>query len=471
VKSLALHDILRQIGIDNVERFENITIGQVMDETKKDIEDHTLLFHRDREPIKGKYWRNNRSVAVVTDRPENCKDLGDSIVLIPTDQLEAAYWKFIAYYRSLFDIPVIGITGTCGKTTTKEMIRHVLRAEGYRVKSTWMSMNSKSVNLRYLTSIEDDTEVAVFEMPVVYPGYLKETCATFQPQIRILLNIGVHHLADSETPEAYMKAKAEIAEDMDPVNGTLIMNMDDERVMQAVDVGSLRNVVYFGKSPDAHYRAAHIRYGDGGMNFTLTHSGVDYDAYVHGYGVHNVDNALAAIAALTLTGVDIKAAVQQLASFKQVKEHLEVKEGAGGCTIIDNTWNSSSLSMYTALQVLQALSEGKQSIALLGYIPQLGDGPYAIEQYEAMGRQAMDTNVGILIVVGDEARDIGIGAFKAGMSPANVYFCRTGDDVYDIVAPHLHADTVILLEVTHRVMTKSTFRALKLKLLPNCDDE
>src|SRR5207253_8245823 len=110
-----------------------------------------------------------------------------------------------------------------------EIIRQILR-EDYKVKATWMSMNSMSVNLRYLTGIDDETEVAIFEMPVAYPGYLRVACRCFQPQIRVLLNIGIHHLADCETPEEYMKAKGEIVEGLDPINGTLILNADDENI-------------------------------------------------------------------------------------------------------------------------------------------------------------------------------------------------------------------------------------------------
>ncbi|WP_246197122.1 Mur ligase family protein [Cytobacillus depressus] len=89
------------------------------------------------------------------------------------------------------------------------MIRQILRKD-YKVKSTWRSMNSDVWNMDYLTDIDDSTEVAVYEMPVADPSYLRFACKFFQPQIRILLNIGVHHLADCETPEEYMKAKGEM---------------------------------------------------------------------------------------------------------------------------------------------------------------------------------------------------------------------------------------------------------------------
>lgn len=464
MRDLALEEILTQTGGDVLHGSGNPIIKHVMDYSAKDIEDHTLVIHMDRERIRGKYWKYNKSIVIITDRPDLCTGLGDQVILIRTDDLEDAYWKFIGYYRKLFDIPIIGITGTCGKTTTKEMIRQILRKD-YKVKATWMSMNSMSVNLHYLTGIDDQTEVAVFEMPVAYPGYLRVACRCFQPQIRLLLNIGVHHLADCESPEEYMKAKGEIVEGLDPINGTLILNADDENIKKVIDERKYQNVVYFGMSERSHFRAKNSRYTEGGMNFTLEYKGESYEAFVPGYGAHNIYNALAAIAAVSLLGIDIPTSIQRLALFEQVEEHLEMKQGTNGCIVLDDSWNSSPLSMAAALQVLKELSNGKTTIALLGYMPQLGEGPHASQQYEEMGKKAAETGVDVLVAVGEEAEGIGKAALKIGMDPDRVHFCQTGDEVYEVLHPHLNDQTIILLKVTHRVMKKPTFKALRKKII------
>lgn len=454
-----------QIGGHVLHESGNPVIKNVKNRSRKQIKDHTLVFHLDRDRIRGKYWEHNRSIAIVSDDPDQCTDIGEHIVLIKVENVKEAYWKFIDYYRNLFQIPIIGVTGTCGKTTTKEMISQIL-CEDYNVEATWMSMNSKSVNLRYLTSIDDETDVAVFEMPVCYPGYLRTACKYFQPYIRILLNIGVHHLADCETPEDYMKAKAEIVEGLDPVRGTLILNADDENIKKMVDVSHLQRVIYFGKSDGVDFQAKNIRYAKDGMKFTLAYQGRDYEVYVPGYGEHNVYNALAAIAAVSFVNVDIPTAIKRLAVFEQVEEHLESKAGVGGCTVFDDTWNSSPLSMATALQVLKDVSQGKTSIALLGYMPQLGDGQYANQEYAKMGEKAKETNVDLLIVVGDEAKEIGRRALELGMDKNKVHFCETGTEIYKILQPCLNEKAVILLKITHRVMVQPSFTELKNKLIP-----
>lgn len=464
MKHIPLSEIVKKINGRVTNGLENPIIKGVTKRTKKNIDDHTLLFHFNRDSIKGKYWNGRQSIAVVTDAPEQCEELGDQILLVEVNSVEEAYWNFIDYYRNLFQIPVIGVTGTCGKTTTKEMITQIL-VKDFNVEGTWMSMNSMSVNLRYLTKIDDETEIAVYEMPVAYPGYLRIACKYFQPQIRILLNIGVHHLADCETPEAYMKAKAEIVEGLDPINGILILNDDDENIKKVVNISPYQNVLYFGKEETAHFQADNIRYGNKGMNFTLIHKGTSYEVFVPGYGEHNVYNALAAIAAVSFAGVGIKTAVERLADFEHVEEHLEVKHGVNECTIIDDSWNSAPLSMETGLQVLKDISSQKTSIALLGYMPQLGEGHFANEQYSIMGEKAVETDVDLLIVVGKEAEKIGLRALELGMDRKKVHFCESGTEIYDIVKPYLKEDTVIYLKITYRVMKQPSFKEMKAKLI------
>jgi UDP-N-acetylmuramoyl-tripeptide--D-alanyl-D-alanine ligase len=465
VKSLPLSEILQQIGGERLQGSGNPIIKQVMNRSKKEIDDHTLVFHLDRDRIRGKYWKHNDSIVIVTDTPEQCTDLGEHIILVKVDAVKEAYWRFVDYYRSLFDLPVIGVTGTCGKTTTKEMIKQILGVDR-NVKATWKSMNSKSVNLRYLLKIDDETAAAVFEMPVVYPGYLRLFCRFFKPQIRILLNIGVHHLSDCDSPDDYMRAKAEIVEEMDPAHDTLILNADDENIRNIVDTSGLQRVFTFGQSENADFRAQQIRYADGGMSFTLVHQGETYDAFVPGYGEYNVYNALAAIAAVSFAGVDIPTAIRRLPSFEQVEEHMEFKTGVNGCTVIDDTWNSSVLSTASGLQVLKDVGQGKKRIALLGYIPRLGEGEYAVQEYAKLGEKAVETDVDLLVVVGAEATEIGRRALELGMDQDKVHFCETGAELDEILQPYLNEQTVILLEITHRVMKQPSFVAFKQKLIP-----
>jgi UDP-N-acetylmuramoyl-tripeptide--D-alanyl-D-alanine ligase len=464
MKHLYLQQIVDQIAGTYVKGSGNPLIKNVVYRPKK-LKDFTLLFYRYHDmDIEKKLFKKYKSLVVVTEQPDKFKDLSEDVIIIKVSNVEKAYWKFITYYRQLFQIPVIGITGTCGKTTTKQMIKHILRKR-YKVHSTFLSNNQRSLNLKYLLGIDDETEAAVFEMPVASPGYLTNTIQYFQPQIRILLNIDVYHLTDSKTPEAYMKAKAEIINGLNPQTGVIILNADDENIKKVLDVTGYQHVIYFGFSDGCHFQAKNVQYAEGGMMFLLEHKNQTYPVFVPGFGKPNVYNALASIAATSSAGMGVKECCDRLSSFEQMNEHLEFHIGAGGCTVIDDTWNAAPLSMASALEVLQESSGTKIKIALLGYMPQLGESDYAVEQYARMGVKAVETQVNHLVIVGDEAAEIGRKALKVGMDPSKVHFCHNGFEIYQLIKPYLNENTALLMKIPHRVMVQDSFQELKQKIL------
>lgn len=464
MKQLFLQDILRQIDGTVIKGSGNPIIKNVTYRPKK-IRHHTLLFYRYKDmTIKNHLFREYESTVVVTDSPDYFKNLDKNVILVKVTNIEDAYWKFVRYYRNLFQIPVIGITGTCGKTTVKQMVKHILRKK-LKVQSTFLSNNQKSLNLKYLLGIDEDTQAAVFEMPVASPGYMTSAIRYFQPQIRILLNIDVYHLKDCKTPEAYMKAKTEIVHELDSKSGIIILNADDDNIKRLLDVSRFEKVIFFGFSDGCHFQAKEVSYADGGMKFILNHQNKTYPVYVPGYGKQNVYNALAAIAAAWSAGLGIQESCERMASFNHVDEHLEIRPGVGGCTIIDDTWNVAPLSMASSLEVLQEVSDSKTKIALLGYMPQLGESEYAKQQYAKIGEKVVETKVDLLFVVNDEAQEIGRKALELGMNPSKVYFCDTEAKIHKILKPYLNKDSIILLKIPHRVMVQDSFRKLKQKIM------
>jgi UDP-N-acetylmuramyl pentapeptide synthase len=121
--------------------------------------------------------------------------------------------------------------------------------------------------------------------------------------------------------------------------------------------------------------------------------------------------------------------------------------------------------MTNALHVMNDMAGSKKKIALLGYMPQLGDGEYAKQEYTRMGEKAIETRVDLLIVVGEDAKEIGKKAIELGMDPGKVYFTENGTEIHQIIHPHLNEEAIVLLKIPHRVMVQETFKELKEKLL------
>ena len=188
-----------------------------------------------------------------------------SIIKVPN--LEAAYWQFIFFYRSQFKLPIVAVTGTSGKTTTKEMIKHILRSK-LNVQTTVASNNSRTAHMNYLLGIDDSTQTAVFETAVGQPGDISLACQYYQPTMGIITNIGSHHLNKCITEEHYIKAKEELVHSITN-NGVLFLNIDDKNTKTLDLTNFSGKVITFGLAKHAQFQADHIRYSGSGMEYTL----------------------------------------------------------------------------------------------------------------------------------------------------------------------------------------------------------
>lgn len=160
----------------------------------------------------------------MTEWAYRLKEVPDGVTIVKVDDMTSAYWKFVEYYRSQFKIPIVAITGTAGKTTTKEMVKHILSSD-YEVVATHLSNNSRTELLQNLLRISEMTNAAVFETAVGAPGDVLGAGRYFKPSIGVITNIGSHHLNYCKTQEGYIEAKAEMLQIVG--KGTLIINADD----------------------------------------------------------------------------------------------------------------------------------------------------------------------------------------------------------------------------------------------------
>lgn len=384
------------------------------------------------------------SFAIITDEPSKYIETFSNAAIVKVKDIRTAYRRFVEYYRGLFDIPVIGVTGTCGKTTTKEMISHIL-SQKMKVKSTYKSYNAQVHHLGYLLDFDDTTEAAVIEMGVAFPGDLKSTCRYFKPQIGVITNIGVDHLNAFGAPEEYIKAKAEFIEGLD-YKGTLIINADDENIKK-IDFSEYQGrLVKYGFDRASQFQIVSLKQHDDGLDFTLKNNGQSFRFFVPGYGEFIVKNAAAAIASACAVGFDIKEAGEALKSFHNVERHFEVKRGINRGLIIDDTWSTNPTSAVEALKVLKSLSDGKKAIAALGKMSLLGKR--SDYYHQKVGEEAAKIGVDELIVIGEEAFDIGKGALIAGMPPEHVHFCTGTEQVFKILKEAINKDSITLIKTS-----------------------
>lgn len=426
MKPIAVNDIKKVLG-------GKILTGPVNWHVEEAIyykrHDHTrrktLLFANRGDTINWKAISNKGPSLVITDQSSiDLKEILPNTTVMQVTSLIQSYWKFIEFYRNQFQIPVVTITGTCGKTTTKDMIKHMLSGF-WKVHASVSSKNEPRRSFPYLMGIDDHTKAAVFEHGLGNSGNIKHQCMIYQPTIGIITNIGVHHLDGCGNLEGYIRAKEEIIGGIKN-GGTLILNADDQNSKKLRIHRFKGKIVYFGVDGKSDFRASQITFGEDGMDFILHVDSSEYSVFVPGYGEHQVSNALAALAAVHEMGIDLKAAISRLKTYKIMDRHLEFSEGKNGSTIIDDTWTNNPTSVEAALKVLDSIGNGKKIILILGDINRLGN--FEKKYHREIGSMVADRNIHTLITIGKKAEEIARQAIREG-SDANI---RIYKDVNEI---------------------------------------
>ncbi|WP_391206851.1 UDP-N-acetylmuramoyl-tripeptide--D-alanyl-D-alanine ligase [Psychrobacillus sp. L4] len=403
---------------------------------------NSLMFVSRSDAVNWNEINNKGPSLVITDKPfSELKNALSNTSVIKVKSLVQAYWKFMDYYRNLFQIPVVAITGTCGKTTTKEMIKHIL-SKDWNVQASISSKNEPRQSLPYLTGIDENTKAAIFELGLGNSGNIKHQCMIYQPTIGIITNIGVHHLDGCGNLEGYIKAKSEIVDGIKK-DGTLILNADDTNTKKVPLHSFKGKIIYFGESLKSDFRASNIRFIKNGMDFQIHFSNKKYKAFIPGYGEHQVYNALAALAAVNEMGMDIREAISRLATFKNMSRHLEFSNGIGGSTIIDDTWTNNPTSVEAALKVLDSIGPGKNVILVLGDIKRLGN--FEKKYHAEIGSLVAKRNIHTLITIGSKAEEIARKAIEEG-SKADVHMFKDVQGVMEVLKPKLDTQAILLIK-------------------------
>lgn len=313
----------------------------------------------------------------------------------------------------------IGITGSNGKTSTKEAVAAVLSRKAPTLK-TQASYNTEIGYPLTLLRLEPQHRYAVLEMGAQWVGELAWLCTIAAPNWSLITNVGSSHIGIFGSQERIAIAKSELVQALSP-DGLAILNYDDPNV-RAMHTKTQARVLYYGISQGADVRASTIG-GDTlrGRSFTLHYQEQSAHVQLHIPGEHGITIALAAAAAgvaaeISLT--EIAAALETLTAFKR---RGEIKPGPNGSTLIDDSYNANRQSILAIAQAMHeaSINPGGKRWAVLGDILELG--PYAREEHYATGK-ALASLVDYLVAIGEQARFYVEGALEAGMPAANAYY-------------------------------------------------
>lgn len=349
---------------------------------------------------------------------------------------------YLALLRTEGDITVIGITGSNGKTTTKDLLAQTLPSAVAPVGSY---NNEIGMPLTVLAA-DSDTRHLVLEMGASGPGHIAYLTSIAPPDIAVVLMVGTAHAGGYEGPEGIALAKAELVQGL-AAGGVAILNADDGAVAAMAPLA--QRVVTFGLGRDADVRADQLTLDHGRASFVPVVRGASgHRVTLSLVGEHHVTNALAALAAAVECGLEPGAAAEAIAAAGPVSKHrMAVTRRQDGITIIDDSYNASPESMRAALRALLDVAEGGRTIAVVGEMLELGDA--SREAHWDVGHSAVRLGIDYLLVVGEGAKPAFDAAVREGSWGDEAAFVGTIDDARSYLAERLADGDTVLVKGSH----------------------
>ncbi|MBW8704063.1 UDP-N-acetylmuramoyl-tripeptide--D-alanyl-D-alanine ligase [Streptomyces sp. MBT84] len=394
------------------------------------------------------------AAAVLASRPVG-------VPAIVVDDVQAALGALARHVVRRLGAAVVALTGSAGKTSTKDLIAQVLQHKAPTVWTPGSLNNEIGLPLTALSATEE-TRFLVLEMGARGIGHIRYLTGLTPPRIGLVLNVGTAHIGEFGGREQIALAKGELVESLPSKDegGIAVLNADDPLV-RAMASRTAAKVVLFGESDEADVRAENVRLTDSGQPaFSLhTPSGCS-DVTMRLYGEHHVSNALAAAAVaheLGMSAEEIATALSEAGTLSRWR--MEVTERPDGVTVVNDAYNANPESMRAALRALVAMGKGRRTWAVLGKMAELGDE--ALAEHDAVGRLAVRLNVSKLVAVGGrEASWLQLGAYNEGSWGEESVHVSDAQAAIDLLRSELRPGDVVLVKASRSVGLESVAQAL-----------
>ena len=388
-----------------------------------------LIIHK--ENFKKENINENTSIILVKDTREALKDLAE-------------------YYRKKLDIKVVGITGSTGKTSTKDLIAAVLQ-EKYKVFKTKGNFNNEVGLPLMVFELDKSYEVAVLELGMSNLDEIHRLSKVARPDIAVITNVGISHIENLKTRENILKAKMEITDFFTNEN-LLIVNGDNDLLSQ-VESHEYK-VEKIGIESDYNFKACDIIIGEENIKFKILENNlqIDENFEVNALGKHNVLNSLLAIAVGKKLNMNYKQINKGFKNLEATSMRLDILK-CNNFTIVNDAYNASPDSMEAAIDVLMNLN-GSRKFAVLGTMKELGNE--APSAHEKIGKYAKDKKVDFLITTGEFSND-----FKVGFGSENFYSFEKKEDIINFLNNNIRENDIVLVKASRSMKFESIVNEIK----------
>ena len=363
------------------------------------------------------------------------------------DTLVAAGRLARAVIEACPDLKVVALTGSSGKTSTKDLLRVLLSGFGPTVAPQG-SFNNELGLPRTVFEVTLETRYLVAEMGARGTGHIAYLCGIAPPDVALALNVGHAHLSEFGSQDGIAEAKSEIVSALGP-DGVAVLNADDPRVL-AMSAKAPGRVVTFGQSPQAQVRITELDLVEGIPHVTLGYDGSAVKVVPSVHGEHQGLNMAAAVAAAVALGLDFEAAAQSLQGVRlDSRWRMEVHERSDGVVVINDAYNANPESMAAGLRALASMGRGRTTWAVLGEMRELG--PTSAAEHDAIGRLCVRLNISRLIAVGSGARPIHMGAAHEGSWGRESMAVADVDEAIAVLREQVQPGDVVLVKASRAV--------------------
>jgi UDP-N-acetylmuramoyl-tripeptide--D-alanyl-D-alanine ligase len=390
------------------------------------------------------------ALAIVDTAPGRPMVEGLSVlrVLSPLRALaQIAHWVRV----NVLTAQVIGVTGSSGKTSTKDLIAGILGHRGETVAPPGSFNTEVGLPLTIL-SADANTEFLILEMGMRGIGHISTLAEIAEPDIGVVVNVGSAHIELLGSVENIAEAKSELVRAL-PATGTAILNKDDPLVAKMSD--SLNcEICTFGEGQGSDFRASDLDIEpDGTTRFIITHGGNSHQAHVQLVGPHYVSNALAAVSVCVCAGVPFETACELLSQVNVIsKWRMEVTTAGNDVTVINDSYNANPESMHAALKTLTQFRSGepdRRTWAVLGEMCELGE--YSLDAHESIGRLAARLNISRLVCVGKATRFMHLAADNESAWGGESAWVSDVDEALELLARDLRAGDIVLVKASRSI--------------------